>query len=355
MRVLFLVGHPAHVHLFRNPIGMMQRGGHKVRIGCIEKEITKRLLSSYDLPHVSIGLSQKELITKSLDTVRKDFRMVRLIREFNPDIVVSTGIPYAAHAAKLSGIPSIAFSDTEIATLVIKSMLPFVSAVCTPSCFSLDLGSKQIKYDGYHELAYLHPNHFEPDKSVLSEVGMHEGEPFFLLRFSSLDSSHDLGWRGVSAWSDDSVTQLVHDLEGFGRVVIMSELTLSSDLSKYALRIPPHRLHDLLSFARMYIGEGATMASEAGVLGVPWIFVSRTNRGYLVDQEQRFGLGYHFEDAAKAREMAIELLEDPKLRERWKSKRQKLLEEKVDVTKFIVDFVLGWPESFRRMRTEGLG
>lgn len=354
MRVLFLLGHPAHVHLFRNPIRLMQDEGHDIRIGCIEKEITKDLLSHYGLPHVSIGPSQKDLLAKSLDTVRKDFRMVRLIKEFDPDIVVSTGIPYASHAAKLSGIPSIAFSDTEIATLVIKSMLPFVSAVCTPSCFSLDLGDKHIRYDGYHELAYLHPNYFEPDKSILSEVGLQEGESFFLVRFSSLDSSHDIGWRGVSAWGDDSLMRLLRDLEDFGRVFVMSEHSLSPDLRKYVLRIPPHRLLDLLPFARMYIGEGATMASEAGVLGVPWIFVSKTDRGYLVDQEQRYGLGYHFTDAEKAREKAIELLEDSQLHEKWKSKRVKLLEEKVDVTKFIVDFVLGWPESFERMKVDGL-
>jgi predicted glycosyltransferase len=355
MKVLFLVGHPAHVHLFRNAIGDLHDEGHETSIGCVEKEITKDLLTHYGLSHASIGPSQKEMISKSLDAVRKDIRMVRLIRDFGPDIVVSTGIPYASHAAKLTGIPSIAFSDTEIATLVIKSMLPFVSAVCTPSCFSLDLGSKHVRYNGYHELAYLHPNRFEPDKSVLSEVGLEEGEAFFLLRFSSLDSSHDLGWRGVSAWGDTSLTQLVRKLEEHGRIFIMSEHTMHPDLSRFHLQILPHRLLDLLSYARMYIGEGATMASEAGVLGVPWIFVSRTDRGYLVDQERSYGLGYHFENAADAEEKALELLEDSRLSEKWKSKRQNLLENKIDVTKFIVDFVLGWPDSFEMAKAGGLG
>jgi predicted glycosyltransferase len=331
----------------------MQREGHETSIGCIEKEITRELLTHYGLPHSSIGPSQKELIAKSLDTLRKDVRTVRLIRDFGPDIVVSTGIPYASHAAKLSGIPSVAFSDTEIATLVIKSMLPFVSAVCTPSSFTLDLGSKQVRYDGYHELAYLHPDRFQPDRSVLSEVGLGEGEPFFLLRFSSLDSSHDLGWRGVSAWGRESLTQLVRGLEDHGRVFIMSEHALPHDLSGHLLRLPPHRLLDLLSFAQMYIGEGATMASEAGVLGVPWIFVSPTDRGYLVDQERTYGLGYHFKDASGARGKALELLADPNLSEKWESKRKKLLQDKIDVTSFIVDFVLGWPDSFERAKAGG--
>lgn len=329
---------------------MMQRGGHDIRIGCIEKEITTRLLSHYGLPHVSIGLSQKEVITKTLDTVRKDFRMVRLIREFNPGIVVSTGIPYASHAAKLSGIPSIAFSDTEIATLVIKSMLPFVSAVCTPSCFSLDLGSKHIRYDGYHELAYLHPNYFEPDPSVLESAGLERGEAFVLSRFSSADSSHDFGWSGFSFRNSADALSFYSSLEKEARVFLTSEQPLPPRLRKYSLDLPFHKFHDLLAFASLYIGEGATIASEAGVLGVPWIFVSSNTRGYLTDQETEYGLGYVIDNKSDAEEKASELLGEENLKRVWQSKREKLLAEKIDVTDFIVRFVEDWPASLSRER-----
>lgn len=355
MRTLFVIGHPAHVHLFRNAIHGILGEGYEVMVGCIEKEITKELLLHYGIPHESIGPSQPDLLTKSLDVVRKDIRTIRLIREFEPDIVVSTGIPYAAHAARLSGIPSIAFSDTEIAMLVIKSMLPFVSVVCTPSCFSLDLGDKQVRYEGYHELAYLHPDYFEPDRTVLEEVGLEEGDSFFLLRLSSLDSSHDLGWRAVSPWRGGSVVRLARDLEKHGRVFIMSELPMSRSLEGYRLKLPPHRMLDLLAFAHLYIGEGATMASEAGVLGIPWIFVSMTHRGYLDDQEHNYDLGYRLQDAESVRQKAMELLQDPNLGKIWKTKRQRLLEEKIDVTRFIIDFVLGWPNSLEEARSERSG
>src|SRR5438309_56197 len=170
MRILFVVGHPAHVHLFRNAIAELMDHGHDVQIAAVDKESTLMLLAAYNLQYAVFGRNDSSMGLKILDTPRKDYKFLRLLKESGVEIVVSTGSPYAAQASALRGIPHIAFSDTEIAVAVLRTMLPFTDAVCTPAAFQKDLGSKQVRYDGYKELAYLHPARFTPQPGILDLV-----------------------------------------------------------------------------------------------------------------------------------------------------------------------------------------
>ncbi len=341
MNILFVVGHPAHVHLFRNPIAELKARGHQIQVAAVAKETTLSLLTAYGLEHVVVGQNFPNMGRKLLDIPRKDYRLLRLLKEGGTDLVVSTGSPYAAQASAMRGIPHVAFSDTEIAGAVLKLMLPFTDAVCTPAAFSLDLGKKQVRYRGYKELAYLHPARYQPEPSVLDLVGASRGERLILVRFATWDSSHDIAAHGVE---DADLVSFVRHLENYGRVLITSERSLPRELDAYRLKIPLDRVHDLLFFATLYVGEGATMASEAGVLGTPWIFVSSENRGYLADQEQTYGLGFWETSAKSALNRADLLLSDPGLKKSWETKRHALLRDMIDVTDFIVKFVEEWPD-----------
>lgn len=47
MRLLVDIGHPAHVHLFKNFMWEMERKGHEVLITATEKDIALKLLDNY--------------------------------------------------------------------------------------------------------------------------------------------------------------------------------------------------------------------------------------------------------------------------------------------------------------------
>ena len=85
------------------------------------------------------------------------------------------------------------------------------------------------------------------------------------------------------------------------------------------------------------------MASESAVLGVPAIFISSTRRGFMDELEQRYGLAFTFSNMITAQEealsKALELLSTPNLKDQWKAKRQIMLNDCVDVTQWILDFV----------------
>jgi predicted glycosyltransferase len=94
------------------------------------------------------------------------------------------------------------------------------------------------------------------------------------------------------------------------------------------------------------------------VLGTPAIYVNSLRVGYLDEQEGKYGLVYNFSDPRYAQEQAVEraleLLQRSNLKEEWRVKRERLLQDKVDVTKFMVDFVENYPKSFEDLnRSKG--
>jgi len=351
MRYLFIVGHPAHVHLFRNPIRLLTDRGHESLVGAVDREVTTQLLKAYGIRHFVFGKSLPELISKGLDLLPKDLALLRRARAFRPDILVSTGSPYGAHVASILSKPHIVFGDTERASLITSLMAPFTDAICTPSSFQGDLGHKHVRYNGYKELAYLHPKYFEPNPTVVESVGLSPREPYILMRFSAWDASHDIGDRGFAFKGPGSVGAVIGELERYGRVVVLSDKGFTTDFQRYSLAVPPELMHDVLAFARLYFGEGATMASEAGVLGVPWIFVSTAGRGFLTEQQERYGLGYWEASSSPALEKAKTILAMPGWKATWMEKRGRLLRETIDVTDFIVDFLTRWPDSFAALKS----
>ena len=109
-------------------------------------------------------------------------------------------------------------------------------------------------------------------------------------------------------------------------------------------------MHDLLYYAAMCIGEGATMASECAVLGTPAIYVNTLRLGYTNEEKEKYNLIFNFSDPMngqqQARDKALELIEKPELKREWQKKREKLLNDKIDVTKFMTEFIENYPESF---------
>ncbi len=350
MRTAFVVGHPAHVHLFRHAIGLLQRHGHSVLVVAVAKEATTQLLDAYAIPHFCLGRNYPALASKAIYVPVRDLQLLRILTDDKTDIVVSTGSPYAAQASAVRGIPHIAFSDTEVASLVIKLMMPFTDAVCTPNAYAGNLGPRHVRYNGTKELAYLHPDRYQPDPSVLDLVDARPNDQLIVVRFASWDSSHDLDERNLRSLSGTRLVHEVRELQRLGRVLLTSERQLPPELDELRIRIPVTRMHDLIHYSSLYIGEGATMAAEAGVLGTPWIFISGEGRGYLDEQQSEYALGFWEKSWDAALNRAREMLGRQDLKAEWQKRAARYVKDKSDVTGFISEFIEGWPGSLERAR-----
>ena len=336
MKILIDIGHPAHVHFFKNFIWEMEKKGHKVLITARDKEIALNLLKKYNINFTRVGTQQSGKYHLLCEWIGRDFKILTIARAFQPDILLGIGNPAIAHVAAMCRKPSIIFTDTEHATFSNSITFPFARIICTPTCYTKNIGPKQVRYQGYHELAYLHPNYFTPNPAVLTELGLKEGDPFIIVRFVSWQASHDVGHHGILDKSG-----LVKKLEEYGRVFITSECDLPNELKSYRIKASPEKIHDLLYYALLYFGDSPTMTSESVLLGTPGICVSSwaCNLGYLKDLSSKYDLLFCYNNEDIALNKAIDLLKTNNIKEAWKTKREKMLKDKIDVTMFMVTFI----------------
>ncbi|MFH1788996.1 MAG: DUF354 domain-containing protein [Candidatus Altiarchaeota archaeon] len=170
--ILVHVGHPAHVHFYKNAIQQLKTTGHNIHVTAVDKEHTKTLLEKYSIPYETVGTHKKTLTGKFTSMLSYDRKLLKIMKSKRINAATGIGSPSIAQAGWLSKTPSIIFTDTEAATTGNKFMAPFATVIATPECYPGDYGKKHARYRGYQELAYLHPNYFTPDSTTLAENGL---------------------------------------------------------------------------------------------------------------------------------------------------------------------------------------
>lgn len=347
MKILIDIGHPAHVHYFKNFIRIMKSKGHNFLIIARDKEITFDLLVKYNIPYISRGKGGKSLFSKVIYIPKADLIIYKEARLFKPDIFLSFGSTYAAHASKLYGKPHIALDDTEHAKFELLMYPPFTDVLLNPKCFKKNLGKKQIFFDSYIELSYLHPSLFEVNKGVRKILNLAKSDKFVLFRFISWGASHDIGQSGIP---NDTKLELIKLFEKMGYIIFISaEGSLSDDFEKYRISISPELIHSILKEADIFIGESGTMATEAAILGTPSVFVNSLDAGVFQD-EVKYGILYSYRNANNLVDKIVSLLKIDNLKEQHIFKSKKLLNNKINVTDFLVWFVENYPKSVTIMK-----
>ena len=329
MKILFDINHPADVHQFKHLIKELKSNKHKVLVTARDKECTHDLLRAEKISFVP-RKGYYGIVGKIFGMFLIDLFLLKQAKKFQPNLLIgSSGNCYIAQVSRLIGKPSFIFDDTEHSKLQNSLTFPFATKIITPNCYLLDLGKKQIKYNGLKELAYLSPKYFKPNKNVLKKYKI-QGK-FFVLRLVSWSASHDIGFKGIN------VAKLVEELESKGQILISSELKLPKRFHKYLIK-SPNDLHHLLYFADLFIGEGASTAAEAALLGTPSIYLNPLKLGYI-DELKGYKLIFHFTDESKALKKAIELI-DKNAKAQWQNKKEKLLKEKIDVNEWMYNLIV---------------
>ena len=341
MRVLIDIGHPAHVHLFRNFAHIFFQKGHQVFFTLREKEYEAELLRHAGLPFACLGRHYSSTAGKLWGLVWYNLKVLMLSLRFKPDIFLSHGSVYTLLSAFLLRKANISLEDTGNQEQV-RLYLPFTSAVLTSAHFPYRYGSKQVFYNGYHELAYLHHKYFIPDPDVIKELGLTEGEIFSIVRFVAWNATHDRYQSGLAAGQK---MEIIRHLNRHGRVFISSESYLPDSLDDYRFPLGPDRLHHALAFASLFVGEGATMASESAVLGTAAIYINTFIPEILLEQEEQYRLISCFNTYDGVLDEIEELLSNPDLKSETKEASMRLINNKCDVTAFLVRFIEEWPES----------
>jgi predicted glycosyltransferase len=339
MRILFDLQHPAHLHFFRPVIARLQIEGHLVCLTARDKDILVPLAANYGMDITVFGTARKGFFNLAKEWIYRQRRLNTILREFKPDVLMAVAGTFISLLGKLHHIPSYIFYDTEHATLSNLLAYPFATCIYVPHCYRKKIRWKHVRYNGYHEIAYLHPNYFQPDEGVLGQVGLEPGELFTLVRLVGWGAGHDIGRSGLSM---PNKIRALKELSAYGRVFISSEDPLPPELETYRLRLDVTKIHSLMARAALIFGESATMASEGAVLGVPGVYIDPVGRGYTDEQEQQYGIVFHFthQEQEQAIRKAVSILAAYQKnrggeREKWQRIRTQILNDKIDVTHLI--------------------
>ena len=299
------------------------------------------MLGLYGFSYTSRGKGQNGRFGKFMYLLYADYKLLQTSRSVKADLHLNFLHPYPSQVARLLGKVSLVFSDTEHASLHHKLTVPFATKVFTPYCYRIHLGEKHIRFNGFMELAYLHPNYFSPNPCVLELLNLKYGESYVIMRFVSWTAAHDFGHKGMSL---ENKRKAIKEISRYAKVFITSEGKLPDDLAQYKMHVPVNMMHDALYYSSLLFGESATMASEAAVLGVPAIFIDNDGRGYTDEEERKYGIVFNFKESAEDQELAIqkavEIVKDQKNRAKFRDARNKILFDCIDTTAFMVDEVL---------------
>lgn len=354
MKILFYIVHPAQFYLFKNTIARLIEKENIVKIIIKDKDILKDLLEEYDLEYIKLFGKRRSqnFLYLVWEMINRDIKAILISLKFKPDLIIGTPFDVAI-VGKLLSIPSVIINedDAKVIPKAAKIGYPICDNILSPSC--CDNGKwdyKTIKYESYHELAYLHPDNFIPDFSVLEKYLKTE-QKYVLIRLAKLNAHHDVGKQGLS---NDILKKLLKLIQENNRkILISSERVLPQFLEKYRISFKPSEMHHFMAFADLYIGDSQTMAAECAVLGTHSIrfndFVGEI--GYLNELEEK----YHLTTGIKTCNpqqllLVVENILNNKAENHCKF-RDEMLNEKINFEKFLTCFIVNYPNSIKTLNT----
>jgi predicted glycosyltransferase len=344
-KILFYLSHPAHYHFFSQVIRQWPQQERLVAIKT--KDVLEELLLENQIPCINIDRTarshQRSFFRLAIDLFNRSRKIASLVRQHRIRLIAGSAAEVAI-VGRLAGIPSYVFFEDDF-----EKIKPFAwiagpladYLVCPDCCSAWKWNHKKIGYAGYHELAYLHPDHFKADENIAYSI-LERGRKNFLLRFSRLGAYHD---KGITGFTDEKAIQLVNLLLPHGRVFITSERKLPAELEAYRIPIRAMDMHHVLAFVDLYIGDSQTMTAEAAILGTPALryndFVRQLS--YLEELEYRYDLTYGFPTSnfEELLSKTKELLHRQNLKKEWQEKRNRMLKEKINTAHFFCRLLTG--------------
>ena len=335
MKVLFDIVHPADVLFFFRPIRRLVDKGAKIVIASRHKDIATELLDAFGLQHQPLSRAGSGMLGLARELLARDLNMLRLARRERPDVMVGFGGVAISHIGALLRIPSLSFYDSEHASLQIGLTLPFITQWHVPECWTgREARGRTYRFKAIKELSYLHPDEFSPDPEIARQVGWVPEKDNFLIRTVAWTAAHD---RGRHGHGEAELNQLASFLAQRGAVHIVAEGPMPESIERYRYRGPVQDIHHLLGYCRLYVGESATMAAEAAVLGIPAVFTTLFNLGYIEELAKygivRVAAGGVDEILAAASEILLEPAAS------WQLRRDQALQGKQNMVDYIVQHI----------------
>ena len=130
MNILIDLGHPAHVHLYRNLYHELIQARYRVFITTRDIPAVTTLLDIYRIPFHILGKKSDALSGKILKEVYFGLKMIRFLRKKKIGLAVGSSMTIS-HACRLTHARSIVFDDDD------DEVQPMFSRIAHPLCNAL--------------------------------------------------------------------------------------------------------------------------------------------------------------------------------------------------------------------------
>ncbi len=305
MTIYIDINHPAHVHYFRNFIKKMEEHGHCYVVTNRDDNLINYLLDFYKIDHIIRNKrknNSKSKLTTVLYLLVMTFHVWRNARKHKVDAFLG----FASSSCAISGFllrkPSVLLDDTEHNKFNHSIYKRFATLLLTPYYFKKEIRSDQVYFDAYVEQLYLSNNKIAG------------GGGYIFLRFIAYDASHDanVDTSNIALYRNE----IINKLKPFYKLIISCESEeMQQQYSEYVGNFNPEEIHEVMRKAELVISDGATMASEAGVMGVPYVYTNPLFVGYVEEQTKTLSNAYRmsYAELNKRLELDIEFYKKDKL------------------------------------------
>lgn len=350
MRILFFFSHPAQYLFLRETIRRLaQSDKYQLIILIKTKDVLETLIRQDGLSYINILPNYRGDTTFSIlaSLLKRMVAIIPIVIRNKPDLLIGTDATIAL-IGKVFGISRITIleDDYEVIRKLATITYPFTETILCPDvCQVGPWVDKKIGYQGYMKLGYLSPSVFVPNRQIRAIYQL--GNRFALIRLSQLKAHHDMGVRGISV---ELIAKMVALLESKGiEVQISSEGELDKRFTQYELKIDPADMHHVLSQATLLVSDSQSMSVEAAMLGVPSIrysdFASKISVLEELERTYNLTVGIRPGNDAQVLAQLLEWVNLPNTKEVFEARRQRMLDDKIDVTAFLVWFVEKYPSS----------
>jgi predicted glycosyltransferase len=273
-----------HVLVMRPVIELLRADGHEVEVTARDFAQTLALCDRFGIEHTEVGRHRGgRLAAKAVGLVSRSLELRRWARGRRFDLALGHGSNDVTVAAKLLRVPSATMFDYEWATVQHNVNCRLARTVVVPDAIPPErlarygARGKLAPYPGLKEEYYLAD--FEPDRSVLDELGLDESQPIAVVRTPPAVSLYH-------RFENDLFAQALMRLQGRQAVVLPRTPEQRADLARAGGFIVPEQAIDaqsLIAYADLVVSAGGTMNREAVALGAP-VFTSFEGRLGAVDE-----------------------------------------------------------------------
>lgn len=270
MNILIDFVHPADVNFYKNAVKILLGRG----IGIISIVRPRGRLISVtrkELPYLDfkvLGKHYSNTFVKIFGLIKRDFELISYSNKIDFDVGTSFGSINLVHITRFLRKPSVLFGDDTEYRLAYY-LGNFLAEWDVRPKLNPVRGKNLLKYNGFKELAYLHPNYFKPDRKVLEQYGITPNNYVFIRDVSRVS----LNYKNMRQISLPEVIRSL-DKSGLDVVLSLEDKTKAESLKDKCIILeePVDDIFSLMNFALFTLSSGDTMARESCLVGTPTIY-----------------------------------------------------------------------------------